>query len=137
MEVIRFHLAGRSADLLSYEEVRKMVRARETSRRELKEIPLDAIVGSVGCYKDFTRHFLPRVEGDQDRWARVYSLTGSMKGLPPKEVYQIGEVYFVSDGNHTVSVASSPDVDYSEAYVTLVETDVPLQPDLPPDDQCA
>lgn len=134
MEIIRSHLTGRSADLLSYDDVRKKVRARETNRHELKEIPVAAIVGSVGRYNDFTRQFLPRMEEDQDRWARVYALTGSMQGMPPIEVYQIGDVYFVSDGNHRVSVARSHKVSHIEAYVTQLETDVPLEADLKPDD---
>ncbi len=134
LELIRAALTGKSADLLSYEDVRTSVHARETSRRQLKEIPLDAIVGSVGRSRDFTRRFLPLVDEDQLRWARVHSLTGSMTGLPPIEVYQIGEVYFVRDGNHRVSVARSQDQPLIEAYVTLVETDVPLDPTVQPDD---
>ena len=127
-------LTGKSADLLSYEEVREKVQAVETNRRELKEIPLDAIVGSVGRYKDFTRHFFPLVAEDEYRWARVHTLTKSMEGLPPIEVYQIGEVYFVRDGNHRVSVARDLEATRIEAYVTLVKTAVPLEPDLQPDD---
>ena len=134
MEIIRGYLTGRSADLLSYEDVRKKVRALETNKRELREIPIDAIVGSVGRHKDFTRHFLPRIENDQQRWARVHSLAEGLEGLPPIEVYQIGEVYFVSDGNHRVSVARSQNSTQIEALVTLVETNVPLEPDIQPDD---
>lgn len=67
--------------------------AMETNQRELKDIPLDAIVGSVGRYNDFTRHFFPLVEEDQHRWTRVHTLTGSMEGLPAVEVYQLGEVF--------------------------------------------
>ncbi|WP_420628505.1 universal stress protein [Candidatus Leptofilum sp.] len=134
LEQIKAALTGKSADLLSYEEVREKVQAIETNRRELKEIPLDAIVGSVGRYKDFTRHFLPLVAEDEHRWARVHSLTKSMEGLPPIEVYQIDEVYFVRDGNHRVSVARELEATHIEAYVTLVKTAVPLEPDLQPDD---
>ena len=119
---------------LSYEEVRQTVRAVETSRRELQDIPLDAIVGSVGRYKDFTRHFFPLVEEDQSRWARVHTLTGSLQGLPPIELFQIGDVYFVRDGNHRVSVARELGATHIEAYVTLVESPVPLGTDIQPDD---
>jgi hypothetical protein len=28
-------------------------------------------VGSVGRYSDFTRTFLPRVQSDEQRWAKV------------------------------------------------------------------
>ncbi|MCP4419748.1 MAG: universal stress protein, partial [Chloroflexi bacterium] len=134
LEQIRAVLTGKSADLLSYEEVRKKIHAKETNKRELKDIPLNAIVGSVGRYKDFTRRFFPLVEGDQYRWARVRTLTESMEGLPPIEVYQIGEVYFVRDGNHRVSVARELELTHLEAYVTQVETPVPLTPNVQPDD---
>ncbi len=134
IDQIKAVLTGKSADLLSYEEVREKVRAIETNKRELKEIPLDAIVGSVGRYKDFTRHFFPLVEEDEHRWARVYMLTGDMEGLPPIETYQIGDVYFVRDGNHRVSVARDLEASHIEAHVTQVETPVPLEPDLQPGD---
>ena len=134
LERVRAVLSGKSADLLSYEEVRQKVRAVETSRIELQDIPLDAIVGSVGRYKDFTRQFFPLVEEDQSRWARVHTLTGSLQGLPPVELFQIGDVYFVRDGNHRVSVARELGATHIEAYVTLVETSVPLEPDVQPDD---
>ena len=52
-------LTGKSADLLSYEQVRQMLKARTGQPVGLKDIPLDAIVGSVGRYTDFTRSFLP------------------------------------------------------------------------------
>lgn len=134
IEIIRAALTGKSADLLSYEEVRKKVRATETNQRELKDIPLDAIVGSVGRSKDFTRHFFPLIEEDQHRWTRVHALTGSMEGLPAVDVYQLGEVYFVRDGNHRVSVARDQGLTHIEAHVTKVETTVPLTPDIQPDD---
>jgi nucleotide-binding universal stress UspA family protein len=134
IDQIKAVLSGKSADLLSYEDVREKINAIETNQRELKEIPLDAIVGSVGRYKDFTRRFFPLVDQDQYRWARVHTLTGSLKGLPPIEVFQIGEVYFVRDGNHRVSVARDLQATHIEAYVTKVETPVPLEADVQPDD---
>jgi hypothetical protein len=57
-----------------------------------------------------------------------------MGGLPPIEVYQIGEAYFVRDGNHRVSVARELDAPTIQAYVTEVRTKVPLSPDDQPDD---
>ncbi|MDX1417546.1 MAG: universal stress protein, partial [Candidatus Promineifilaceae bacterium] len=110
------------------------VHAQETNRRELKEIPLDAIVGSVGRYKDFTRRFFPLIEEDEYRWARVHTLTESMEGLPPIEVFQIGDVYFVRDGNHRVSVARDMGATLIEAYVTYVESSVSLDPSIQADD---
>jgi len=134
LENIMARLTGRSADLLSYEEVRQKLRARGITAQELKEIPLDGIVGSVGRYADFTRSFLPRQDSDEGRWARVKVKVTDMGGLPPIKVYQIGEVYFVLDGNHRVSVARQVGATYIEAYVTEVRTKVPLSPNTQPDD---
>jgi nucleotide-binding universal stress UspA family protein len=127
-------LSGQSTELLSYEEVRRKLRALEVSSSKLRDIPLDAIVGSVGRYTDFTRNFLPLTDSDQDRWARVMSEAIGLTGLPPIEVYQIGEVYFVLDGNHRVSVARQNDASTIQAYVTEVRTRVNITPDTQPDD---
>jgi nucleotide-binding universal stress UspA family protein len=129
LERLLARVGGAPADLLSYEEVRQMLRGQDTARRTLREIPLDAIVGSVGRYGDFTRQFLPLREADQARWARVAAQMDSLTGLPPIEVYQIGDAYFVQDGNHRVSVARQFGATSIEAYVTEVETKVPLSSD--------
>ncbi len=134
LEDIFSRLTGQSAHLLSYEEVRTRLKAQTPVRRELREIPLDAIVGSVGRYNDFTRSFLPRFDSDKDRWARVKVAVTDLGGLPPIEVYQIGEAYFVLDGNHRVSVARQLGAKTIQAYVTTVRTRVPLSPEDDPDD---
>jgi nucleotide-binding universal stress UspA family protein len=134
LEQLFARLTGQSTELLSYEDVRQMLRAKRSSREELKEIPLDAIVGSVGRYADFTRSFLPKQDNIQRRWVRVKQAVTSLEGVPPIRVYQIGEVYFVLDGNHRVSVARELGASYIEAYVTKLETKVPLSPDDEPDD---
>ncbi len=134
MEQIMARLTGRSADLLSYEEVRQKLKVTEGGKRELKDIPLDAIVGSVGRYADFTRSFLPRQDSDQERWARVKVAQTSLGGLPPIKVYQVSDVYFVLDGNHRVSVARELGAPAIQAYVTEIRTKVPLSPATQPDD---
>ncbi len=134
LERIVARLTGKSADLLSYEDVRRKLKVRSRAMRGLEEIPLDAVVGSVGRYTDFTRSFLPRQDSDEGRWARVKSAATGSSGLPPIEVYQIGEVYFVLDGNHRVSVARQLGATHVEAYVTEFRTKVPLSPDVQPND---
>lgn len=127
-------LTGRSTELLPYEEVRRKLKVTEGGVRQLKDIPLDGIVGSVGRYSDFTRDFLPRRDSDEERWARVMATAHTLTGLPPIEVYQIDNAYFVKDGNHRVSVARQLGASHIEAYVTPVQTKVPLSPDTQPDD---
>jgi len=137
LETLIARLTGKMVhtELLSYEEVRRMLRASgEGSRQELRDIPLDEIVGSVGRYADFTRSFLPRQDSIRERWARVMSKTTGLEGLPPISVYQVGEVYFVLDGNHRVSVARQLGASHIQAFVTEVRTKVPLGKDTYPDD---
>ncbi|MBN1889360.1 MAG: universal stress protein [Thermoflexales bacterium] len=134
LERLVARLTGKSASLLSYEEVRQKLKARESAVRELEDIPLNAVVGSVGRYTDFTRSFLPTRSHDASRWARVQLAVADMAGVPPIEVYQVGQVYFVLDGNHRVSVARQSGASHIQAYVTQVQSRVPLSPDVQPDE---
>jgi nucleotide-binding universal stress UspA family protein len=133
LQEIVFQLKGKSSDLLSYQDVVDKLKGSEVSARELKDIPINSIVGSVGRYQDFNRQFLPRDSIHSERWAKVKMAMTGLKGVPPIEVYQIGEVYFVKDGNHRVSVAREMGFNHFQAYVTQVQTKVPLtlndQPD--------
>jgi nucleotide-binding universal stress UspA family protein len=133
LEMIMARLTGRSVDLLSYQDVRRALRVESLGGRELKEIPVEAILGSVDRYQDFTRSYLPRRDGLRSRWASVKVVADNLTGWPPIEVYQIGEVYFVQDGNHRVSVARQLGMSTIQAYVTVVKTKVPLTADLEPD----
>ncbi|NTV63514.1 MAG: universal stress protein, partial [Oscillochloris sp.] len=134
IESLLARFTGASVSLLPFEEVRRKLRATTSGDRQLREIPLAAIVGSVGRYHDFTRSFLPRQDSDQQRWSRVMLATSGMLGLPPIEVYQIGSAYFVADGNHRVSVARQNGAENIQAYVTRFNTRVPISPALRPDD---
>ena len=134
LEEIIARFTGESIDLLSYEEVRQKLKTHGSSERGLMDIPLNSIVGSLGRYADFTRDFLPRQDANQDRWTRVKLAVSDTVGLPPIDVYKIGEVYFVKDGNHRVSVARQGGAEFIQAWVTEVQTRVPLTPDITPDD---
>ncbi|MCP4211475.1 MAG: hypothetical protein GY764_08345 [Halieaceae bacterium] len=118
----------KSLDLLPFDTVQERLRLRNKHFRGLQEVPLDAIAGSVGRYKDFTRTFFPRKGELRQRWAAVEALVKT-GGLPPVELYQVGQVYFVWDGNHRVSVARSQGAPAIEAYVWEYPSPVPLHPD--------
>lgn len=127
-------LRGKSIDLLRFEEVRQRLRLRNERYLGLREIPVDKIVGSVGRYRDFTRSFLPRTNAVRSRWQRLDALARGPEGFPPIEVYKVGEVYFVIDGNHRVSVARQLGSKTIEAYVTELPTSIPLEPETTTDD---
>ncbi len=100
-------ITGKSNELLSYEEIADKLKLQGRSDKGIQMIPVDAIIGSVGRYTDFTRTFLPRRVEDQQRWANVKAAALDPVGrrLQPIEVYKVSEVYFVLDGNHRVSIA--------------------------------
>lgn len=113
-------------DLVSYDEVVAKLQARQQIEKGTQMVPLENIVGSVGRYRDFTRNFLPRAGVNEERWTRLDAALNSMEGFPPVELFKIGEVYFVRDGNHRVSVARANGSTHIEAYVTEIETAIPL-----------
>ncbi len=116
-------LSRQPVALLSFEEVQQKLRLNQNAYRGLQQVDLDKIVGSVGRYHDFTRTFLPLVESDGPRWQRVAELQWD-QGLPPIELYKVGDVYFVKDGNHRVSVARQFGATTIEAYVWEYESPV-------------
>lgn len=94
----------------------------------IQEIRLASIVGSVERCGDYTRGFLPLKDSDQQRWAAIQAALAESRPLPPIRVFQIGEVYFVADGNHRVSVARQRGRTHIEAYVVQIQTRLPLSP---------
>jgi len=72
------NLIGRPSGLLSFDEVKHKLKGSISGRRRLEDVPLGAIVGSVGRYTDFNRQFLPRNDSDELRWARVKAASKSL-----------------------------------------------------------
>ena len=137
LQEVLSRLRGKSADLLSFEDVRQKLHTHGSGvQRGVRNIPVSAIVGSVGRYTDFTRTFLPKNPKDEERWARIMALVTDPGGggLPPIEVVKIGDAYFVQDGHHRVSVARALGADTIEAYVNEIPTNVPLPADADPED---
>ena len=134
LEVLLSRLSGHPVDLLSYNDVIDKLGIAGHSHLGVRPIPLDAIVGSVGRYQDFTRTFLPRSKEDEDRWVSVGAAATSVADLPPIQVYMIGDTYFVLDGNHRVSLARGHNLHEINANVIEVRTRVPMPPGGKPDD---
>jgi hypothetical protein len=129
-EEIREIIRNKPVGLLSFEEVKDRLHLNQAIYRGLQDVPLDRIVGSVGRYREFTRNFLPKNTSMADRWSNVYAQINSLEGVPPIEVYQVDDVYFVRDGNHRVSIARQLKLTSIEAYVTELQTPIDLEPDM-------
>lgn len=119
-------LTGQSVQLLQFEQVRQQLKFTAAVHGGRHSIRLRDIVGSVGRPQDFTRSFLPVNPADEMRWANLKAYIMSGGDPPPIEVYQLGDAYFVSDGNHRVSIARELQREFIDAYVTEIHTRVSL-----------
>ena len=136
----QFHSARRTAHLTalldivrrrpsampSLADVRTCLTIRGQRSLGLRVVPVQQIVGSEGRYRDFDRRFLPRAAYLQHRWSNVAQAMAQGIDLPPVDLYKIGDIYFVRDGNHRVSVARQQEQVDIDAYVTELIVDVPL-----------
>src|SRR5687768_10824515 len=107
---------------MSFDEVVEALGRRAESYLGTKVIPLDAIVGSVDKVRDFDRRFRPTSGRSRERWERLSRASRTGEVIPPIDVYQVGDVYFVRDGHHRVSVARSLRLKVIEASVTAIDT---------------
>jgi hypothetical protein len=89
---------------LSIHQVRSAT--RRGPRGMVREIPLEAIVGSVEPSRatQFDRDFRPSPAA-RSRWLRVWQAEQRGAGLPPISVVAVGDGYAIRDGHHRVSVA--------------------------------
>jgi hypothetical protein len=110
--------------LLPFDEVRKYLPIRGQYETGMQEIPLDKVVGSVGRYNDFDKAFLPKQRHTRMRWINVDMANLQDVNLPAIDVYKVGEVYFVKDGNHRVSVAREKGQKFIDANVIEFSTDI-------------
>ena len=110
--------------ILPFEEVVEALGRVSEHDLGLQTIPLDSIVGTVDRTKEFDRAFRPTSPRLRARWQRIAEAQRRGESFPPISVYRIGELHFVRDGHHRVSVARSLGRDDIDAYVTEVQTRV-------------
>jgi len=127
-------LTGRHNELLAFDQVASMLRVGGPIYRGVKTVRLDQIVGTVNRYHDFDRAFLPTQTFTADRWQRVSRAWYDDISLPPILLYQVGDIYFVVDGHHRVSVAREQGQEYIDAEVRECRVKVPVTVDLLPED---
>lgn len=110
--------------MLPFDEVVAALGKRGETQLGLEMIPIESIVGSVDRSREFDRWFRPTSGQVRARWERLAAATRRGEEIPPIEVYRVGELHFVSDGHHRVSVACALGLAEIEAYVTQVDTKI-------------
>jgi hypothetical protein len=110
--------------ILPFEEVVRALGRKGEKSLGLQVIDIDSIVGTVDRGGGFDRSFRPTSSKVRSRWERIAEAQRRGKAMPPIDVYRIGDLHFVKDGHHRVSVARAQGQDKIDAYVTEVTTEV-------------
>jgi hypothetical protein len=111
--------------ILPFDEVVAALGRRGERRLGLQTIRLDSIVGTVDSSRDFDRRFRPTSGRVRERWERLALAQRRGEPIPPIDVYRVGDMHFVIDGHHRVSIAIATGAKTIEAYVTEVLTQLP------------
>src|SRR6266849_11193757 len=104
--------------ILPFDDVVSALGLRGERELGLQTIRLGTVVGTVDSRRDFDRHFRPTSGRVRERWERLALAQRRGETIPPIEVYRIGELHFVKDGHHRVSVAVATGQTTTDAYVT-------------------
>jgi hypothetical protein len=111
--------------ILPLDDVVAALGRRGERRLGLKTIRLETIVGTVDSGRDFDRRFRPTNGRVRERWERLALAQRRGEPIPPIDVYRVGDLHFVQDGHHRVSIAMATGAKTIEAYVTEVLTQLP------------
>ncbi|MCZ2122194.1 MAG: hypothetical protein LC108_08025 [Anaerolineales bacterium] len=127
-------VSGKRTTLLSYDEIKEKLHIGGPVYRGIQTIRVDQIAGSLNRYHEFDDAFLPKEDTLGKRWESVDRAFYQEVNLPPIVLYKVGQVYFVVDGHHRVSVAKEQGQIYIEADVRECATRVNLTADIRPED---
>lgn len=115
-------------ELLSYYDVKSMTKPQTQTYKGMQVVKISQIIGSEGRYKDFNKAFQPKKEHLRQRWESIDRAHLGDVILPPISLFKIGNVYFVRDGNHRVSVAKMQGIHSIDAEVVELTTEITIEP---------
>ncbi len=113
--------------ILPFDEVVAALGRRGERSLGLQTIRLDSVVGTVDSRRDFDRRFRPTSGRVRERWERLALAQRRGEPIPPIEVYRVGDMHFVQDGHHRVSLALATGRTLIDAYVTEILTAIPAK----------
>ncbi len=125
---IQHFLNPDEATLISFSDIKKLLKPEGEVYKGMQVVPIKLIVGSEGRYKDFDNHFFPKSKFLKERWANIDAAHYMDITLPPINLYECGGLYFVRDGNHRVSVAKSRGMEFIDADVVSLQSEITLKP---------
>jgi hypothetical protein len=100
-------LAGRARGLLDLADVEATCRVSASYDAGFQIVSIDRIRGSEGRVRDFDCNFYPLKDHNRERWLGIAEARDRGKVLPPVALVKVGDLYFVLDGHHRISVAQA------------------------------
>jgi hypothetical protein len=115
--------------LLDFSSIEQNLKNYTFKNKGIQAIEIDKIIGSLGRYFDFTETLLPKRDVLTTRYERIKKIMTEGGILPPIQVYQILDNYFIIDGHHRVAIAKNElNAKYIDADVTEVQFNFELSP---------
>jgi hypothetical protein len=124
-------LTGRSRRLLSLAEVKTCCAVRTRAAAGMQTVSIKQIRGSESRSRDFDRDFNPLRHSSRARWLSIALARQQDKPLPAVQLIQVGDIYFVRDGHHRISVARALGQLHIDAEVIMWQVNGPLPWDKP------
>ena len=125
---IQHFLNPEEATLISFSDIKRLLKPQGEVYKGMQVVAVNQIVGSEGRYRDFDNRFFPKSLHLKSRWEHIDMAHLQDVALPPISLYELGGVYFVRDGNHRVSVARAKGIEYIDAEVVSLQSEIRLQP---------
>lgn len=118
------HAIGRAEcnQLLSFATYYNQLKNASRLSQGIQLVCVNQIKGSLNRHHDFDANFTPKTEESKVRWLNIREAYSDGRSLPPVNLHKIGDIYFVEDGHHRVSVARFLGQEMIEAHVTEYET---------------
>lgn len=107
MRTFLSRIIGRGSKLRDLGQVGLAVVPQPARETGIVNVPLAKIVGSESRMRDFDDAFYPLRDHNRDRWIGIAVARADGASLPPIELIQVGEEYYVRDGHHRLSVAKA------------------------------
>lgn len=125
---IQHFLTPEEASLISLSDLKKLLKPNNETYKGMQAVPVSLIVGSEGRYKDFDNQFFPKNAHLKARWESIDRAHIENVILPPVTLYELGGLYFARDGNHRVSVAKARGIEFIDAEVVCLQSEIKLKP---------
>jgi hypothetical protein len=113
-------LTRRDYRLRSLSQVKASAQRQPSPQAKTVHIPLARIVGSENRVRDFDATFNPLSTHNGDRWIGIAAARHRGTPLPPVDLIQVGDEYYVRDGHHRISVACALGQSEIEANILFV-----------------